>query len=541
VAPALAAIAREEAGRTALEALWALHLSGGFSAPRAEGFLDHRDAHVRRWTVRLLGDAGEATPAIIERLIALARREEDLEVRSQLASTARRLPGPAALALVRALLERGGDAGDPHIPLLLWWAIESKVDGDRETVLKLFEEPRAWSLAVAESHILERIMRRFAATGARADLAACSRLLRLAPDAKAAEKLAAGLASGLAAHSRSAGSLADLPDDLAALLERSGGESLALALRRGKPEALEAAVRLLGDEKADRARRVEVLGALGETTPQPAPAPVLEAVLKLATVSPDPELRGTALSTLRGFDDPRIARAVLDGLGGMTEDLRGEALSLLASRSEWARAVLDAVDAGTVEARAVPREAVLRIGLHADEALRERAKKRWGERSGAATAEIEREIARLASAIRGGTGVPKPGRALFKKLCASCHVLFGDGGRVGPDLTVYKRDDIEAMLLAVVHPSAEVREGFEAFTLMAKGGLTLSGILVEQDGACVTLRGTDGRDARIQRDQLREMAPAETSLMPEGLLEGLADQEVRDLFAYLRSTQPLID
>lgn len=37
------------------------------------------------------------------------------------------------------------------------------------------------------------------------------------------------------------------------------------------------------------------------------------------------------------------------------------------------------------------------------------------------------------------------------------------------------------------------------------------------------------------------MQPADASLMPEGLLANLSDQQVRDLFAYLRSTQPLND
>ena len=38
-----------------------------------------------------------------------------------------------------------------------------------------------------------------------------------------------------------------------------------------------------------------------------------------------------------------------------------------------------------------------------------------------------------------------------------------------------------------------------------------------------------------------EMEKAKTSLMPEGLLKDLNDQQVRDLFAYLRMSQPLID
>jgi len=37
------------------------------------------------------------------------------------------------------------------------------------------------------------------------------------------------------------------------------------------------------------------------------------------------------------------------------------------------------------------------------------------------------------------------------------------------------------------------------------------------------------------------MEPSGGSLMPEGLLTGLGDQQIRDLFAYLRSTQPLND
>ena len=76
---------------------------------------------------------------------ALARRaaiEPDVEVRSQLACSAKRLPARDALPIVRALLARSEDADDIHLPLLLWWAIEAKVGTDPEAVLALFRGPR---------------------------------------------------------------------------------------------------------------------------------------------------------------------------------------------------------------------------------------------------------------------------------------------------------------------------------------------------------------------------------------------------------------
>ena len=58
-----------------------------------------------------------------------------MEVRSQLASTAKRLPAAQALPIVRNLLTHHEDADDIHLPLLLWWAIESKAESDTEAVL----------------------------------------------------------------------------------------------------------------------------------------------------------------------------------------------------------------------------------------------------------------------------------------------------------------------------------------------------------------------------------------------------------------------
>ena len=106
--------------------------------------------------------------------VRVARRaaiEPNVEVRSQLASSAKRLPAKDALPIVQALLARSDDQHDIHIPLLLWWALEAKVATDPELVLGILSDSETWSLPIVNSVIAERLMRRFAAAGTRHDLA----------------------------------------------------------------------------------------------------------------------------------------------------------------------------------------------------------------------------------------------------------------------------------------------------------------------------------------------------------------------------------
>src|SRR5207247_1711812 len=104
------------------EAFWALNASGGFNDTLALKTLHHSNPMVRYWTIRLLGDSEKVSPAIQRELLKLARTEQVAEVRSQCASSLKRLPGKDALPVICELLGRAEDAEDKHIPLLLWWA-----------------------------------------------------------------------------------------------------------------------------------------------------------------------------------------------------------------------------------------------------------------------------------------------------------------------------------------------------------------------------------------------------------------------------------
>jgi mono/diheme cytochrome c family protein len=52
------------------------------------------------------------------------------------------------------------------------------------------------------------------------------------------------------------------------------------------------------------------------------------------------------------------------------------------------------------------------------------------------------------------------GRAVFMKTCAQCHTLFGEGGKVGPDLNGSGRGDLEYILTNVVDPNAVVGKDY---------------------------------------------------------------------------------
>src|SRR6185437_6116632 len=127
-----------------------------------------------------------------------------------------------------------------------------------------------------------------------------------------------------------------------------------------------------------------------------------------------------------------------------------------------------------------------------------------------------------------GASSPYHGKKLFLNSCAKCHTLFGQGGKVGPDLTTFKRDDLANMLVHIVNPSVEIREGYETYQVETKDGRVLTGLLVDKDNRVVILRGADGQNVTIRQDQIEEMTRHKKSLMPEGLLKGLTDRQVRN-------------
>src|SRR5205823_3797358 len=130
-----------------------------------------------------------------EKMLDLAKNETDAEVRSQLASTAKRLPGDQAIPLIHALLTHPDDAKDPHIPLLLWWAAEAHLDSHRDALVALFADRATWSSPVARDTIAPRVARGLATSVAEVEnQKALVTLLDRAPGDAERKLLLAGVA-----------------------------------------------------------------------------------------------------------------------------------------------------------------------------------------------------------------------------------------------------------------------------------------------------------------------------------------------------------
>jgi putative heme-binding domain-containing protein len=373
-------------------------------------------------------------------------------------------------------------------------------------------------------------MRRYATAGSRADLTTCAQLLDLTTAKDDAAILLSGFDEAFKGRPMSG-----FPDELLQALARHGGGSLLIELRSGRPGAASKALGVIADGTADESMRLGCVEVCAEVD-VPGCVPVL---LKLLDPATKPRILRAAIAALQRYDDEQIPGAALTSYHGLARESQLAIQDLLTGRVAWSKRFLQAVGDGAINATDVGINIVRKLKLSQDAAVNGKAVQIWGKIGNASSAEMEQQMAHIKAVITTGQGDPKSGRNLFRSSCAGCHTLFGEGGRIGPDLTSARRDDVDGLLLSIVNPSAEIREGYETCMITTTDGRTLIGFVADKDTRVVALRGLDGQLTVLERSALASMKLTGASLMPEGLLNSYDDQALRDLLSYLRSSQPL--
>lgn len=530
--PRLRALMDQETGQLALEAFWALHAVRGLEPSLVDRALRHENPHVRVWAVRLLGDGRSVTPAVAGRLARLASGEKHIEVRQQLACSARRLPSDQGMPIVAELLKYDEDAADPYQPLIVWWAIETFCRESPNQVVGLLDrDSPLWAKKLVKDTVLHRLMQRFAMEGTRQDLLRCASLLGQAKAWDARKRLMAGFEEAYRGRP-----LTNLPDELAYQIMRAGGGSLVLRLRRRDANAIREALEKISEKKDALEKRLEYVALCGELQLDGAPEVLLRT---LQDGDAEPEIRHAVFGALQAFDDDGIPLAVVGMYAKLADEHQTAAQSLFVSRIGWAKMMMEAIDEGLIDPLSVSIESLRKCLVFDDDGLKDAVTRRWGDVAGAASDTMKNEVNRVTKLLGQQFGDPYAGQKLYRQNCGKCHKLFTDGGEIGPDLTTYQRDDAQAMVLNIVNPNAEIREGFENYLVLTTDGRVVTGLMVERDNKVVVLRTAEGHTVAIDREDIEDSRVLGHSLMPEGLLRKYSDDEIVDLFAYLRSTQPL--
>jgi putative heme-binding domain-containing protein len=216
--------------------------------------------------------------------------------------------------------------------------------------------------------------------------------------------------------------------------------------------------------------------------------------------------------------------------------VQGAIAGTLAGNKDGAAALLAAVAGGKASARLLQDRAVetrlreTRIdGIEqrlaeltqnlepADQAMQER---------------IDRQLARLAD---GRTGGVEAGAAVFRKHCAACHQVGGEGARIGPQLDGVGVRGPERLLEDVLDPNRNVDQAFRTVTLALESGQVVSGLPLREEGEVEVLADGRGQEQRVAKAEVEERTASGLSLMPANLAEQVPDEELTELIRFLLS------
>ena len=504
-APGLERLATESARAPArVQALWALHGIGELKpgvVVRAMG-----DAHpgVRRQAVRLSEAWATTAPELLAAVVARVD-DPDAGVRLQAGYTLGEWKDPAAGEALARLL---------------------RSETDR------FVKAAALSSALPHAETLMTALQRDGGT----ENSLLVEVATVTENAKALASLLSGIAGRREAEDWPAAfrSLAQLLDWLQrnnktlAQLQRTADEPMKRALA-GTDEVFGAARRIARDTNsaaADRGAAVRLLGRAraGQDAD-------FELLAGLLAPQVPVEVQVAAVGTLGRMNRPTVPERVLAGWHSHGAAVRSAVIELVTSRVAWSLTLLDRVEAVPTMLAQIDPAQKQRMTHHIDAKLADRATRVFQ-----AGIDPNRQVAidRMLAAIKGQRGGAAKGAVVFAQNCRACHA-FGTtvGGAIGPDMAVVKDRTAPYLVTHILDPNRAVEDRYMMYAATLLDGRSLAGMLVAEAGNSITLRGLDGAEQVILRNEVRLLVSSGRSLMPEGLEAVLTPEAMADLMAFL--------
>jgi putative membrane-bound dehydrogenase-like protein len=496
----LAAGSRSPLGR--MHALYALDGLKALDADMVLHGLRDPDAHVREHALRL-AEQFAFDPEVRAQLVRMTD-DPVLGVRYQLAFSLGAVPGDLPNHALARLARR--DGGDPWCRL----AVLSSVNTRAGDVFRLVLGDRDYRATDHGREMLGALATLIGSANRPKEVAAAVGGLNALPDGE--EPL-----------------FRDLVRHLVTKLPASGRGQLADAGKAGDvlAELLRDARKTAPDRKrpvADRVAAIHLLGlaAFGE---------VRDLARQLLEFRQPPPVQAAAVELLSHFDQPAVPGILLEAWPGLSPPLRARAVEAFFSRPAWSAAFLDAVEHGTVNRGDVDPARVQALQAHGDRRLRARAAKLFAS---AKLARRQDVVAAYQKALRL-KGDRARGKAVFKKVCSSCHELEGVGTQVGADLHAIRDQGTATILLNILDPNREVKPQFLSYVVMTDAGRMVTGMITAETANSLTIRRADGTAETVLRIHIDEMRSTGLSFMPEGLEKQIDVQAMADCTGSMRS------
>ncbi len=304
--------------------------------------------------------------------------------------------------------------------------------------------------------------------------------------------------------------------------------ALTLGLRFGSETALSTLRSTLTSNHAPAGERNEALRALSSYKDPELPA-------LLQSLVTDPTMSGNAIRGLAAFNNPNTPEVILTAYPKLNANEKRDAASTLTSRPEYARAFMVAIEDNTIPKETLTADLLRQLRNLKDETIEESLTRVYGTFRDTPE-DKKQQIQHFKNVYYAGGSAPgnaSRGRVVYNNVCFQCHTLYGVGGKVGPDITGSNRGDLDYLLETVVDPNAVIPNEYRAVEVEMKDGRSLTGIIKNQDGTTITL-ATANETLVLPREDIEDQYQSQLSMMPEGLLDPLKEQEIRDLIYYLR-------
>jgi putative heme-binding domain-containing protein len=261
------------------------------------------------------------------------------------------------------------------------------------------------------------------------------------------------------------------------------------------------------------------------------PSQLVEILIPLIGPQSSPKIQQASQDALLETNNPAAAKALVSALQNTYAERRRALVVGLLSRAVGANALLDAIEAKELPAEVIDAAAAQQLRNHPNADIRQRAHELLHDAVNSNRAALVEE---WKSKIPGEAKAAA-GKELFKAKCAVCHRFGGEGATLGPDLASVQNRTTDVLLIAILDPNRAVDWHYNAHSAVLNDGRTITGVILEENANSVTLGCTDGSKQTFLRRDLESLNWTASSLMPEGLEEGLTPQNMADLLAYLQS------